>query len=60
LKQEWLTLTTIERLAAGDAEVRQSLKNLSAKSDGHRPFEHPFYWGAFICQGDTAPLTGAN
>ena len=56
LKQEWLTLTTIERLAAGDAEVCQSLKDLSAKSDSHRPFEHPFYWGAFICQGDPGPL----
>jgi CHAT domain-containing protein len=43
LRQEWLTPSMIERLAAGDAEAR-------------RPFEPPVYWGAFICQGDTAPL----
>jgi CHAT domain-containing protein len=56
LKQEWLTPTMIERLAAGDAQARRSLDDLLAKPDGHRPFEHPVYWGAFICQGDTAPL----
>jgi CHAT domain-containing protein len=56
LKQEWLTPAMIERLAAGDAEVRRSLEDLAAKPDRHRLFEHPLYWGAFICQGDTAPL----
>ena len=25
--------------------------------DYYQPFSHPFYWGAFICQGETAPLT---
>lgn len=25
--------------------------------DEYQPFSHPFYWGAFICQGETAPLT---
>ena len=56
LKQDWLTPTMIERLAAGDAAARRRLEALSAKPDAHRPFEHPVYWGAFICQGDTAPL----
>jgi CHAT domain-containing protein/tetratricopeptide (TPR) repeat protein len=56
LKQEWLTPAMIERLAAGDAEARRRLDDLSAKPDGYQPFEHPVYWGAFICQGDTAPL----
>jgi CHAT domain-containing protein len=56
LKQEWLTPTMIDRLAAGDAEARRSLQQLAQQPDEHRPFEHPFYWGAFICQGDTAPL----
>jgi CHAT domain-containing protein/tetratricopeptide (TPR) repeat protein len=60
LKQEWLTPTVIERLAAGNAEARRRLEDLAAKPDDHRPFEHPVYWGAFICQGDTAPLRSGS
>jgi CHAT domain-containing protein len=56
LKQEWLTPSTLDRLAAGDAETRRSLENLAAKPADHQPFAQPLYWGAFICQGDTAPL----
>jgi CHAT domain-containing protein len=56
LKPEWLTPEMIERLAASDAQARRRLEDLAAKPDDHRPFEHPAYWGAFICQGDTAPL----
>jgi CHAT domain-containing protein len=56
LKQEWLTPGMIERLAAGDAQARRRLEDLSARPDVDRPFEHPVYWGAFICQGDTATL----
>jgi CHAT domain-containing protein len=56
LRVAWLSGTMIEQLAAGDAEVRRALEELAQQPDGHRPFKHPFYWGAFICQGDTAPL----
>jgi tetratricopeptide (TPR) repeat protein len=56
LKQEWLSPAMIERLAGGDAEARRRLEALAARSDDHRPFESPFYWGAFICQGDPSPL----
>jgi CHAT domain-containing protein len=56
LKGEWLTPTMIERLAAGDANARRHLEQLAQQADGHRPFAHPLYWGAFICQGDPAPL----
>jgi CHAT domain-containing protein/tetratricopeptide (TPR) repeat protein len=60
LQAEWLSGTMIERLAAGDAEARRVLEELARQPDGHRPFEHPFYWGAFICHGDTAPLPGMD
>jgi CHAT domain-containing protein/tetratricopeptide (TPR) repeat protein len=60
LRAEWLSGTMIERLAAGDVEARRALEELARQPDGHRPFEHPFYWGAFICQGDTAPLPGMD
>ena len=56
LKAEWLAPAMIERLAAGDATARRSLETLAAKPDDHTPFERPFFWGAFICQGDPSPL----
>jgi CHAT domain-containing protein len=56
LKAEWLAPDMIEQFAAGDAEARRSLEALAAKPDDHRPFERPFFWGAFICQGDPSPL----
>jgi CHAT domain-containing protein len=60
LRAEWLSGASIDRLAAGDPAARRSLEELASRPDGHRPFEHPFYWGAFICQGDTAPLPAVN
>jgi hypothetical protein len=56
LKVEWLAPAMIERLAASDAEARRGLEALAAKPDDHKPFERPFFWGAFICQGDPSPL----
>src|SRR5262249_54412110 len=61
LREEWLSSAMIEQLAAGDDRAERALHELAGKPDDHRPFEHPFYWGAFICQGDTAPLdTGSD
>jgi CHAT domain-containing protein len=40
----------------GDEALHPHFLQLATMPHGHRPFEHPFYWGAFICQGDTAPL----
>jgi tetratricopeptide (TPR) repeat protein len=56
LRGDWLSDAVIERLASGDAGARRVLEELARQPDDHRPFEHPFYWGAFICQGDTSPL----
>jgi CHAT domain-containing protein len=41
-------------------DARRTLEELVRQPDGHRPFEHPFYWAAFICQGDTAPLPAVD
>jgi tetratricopeptide (TPR) repeat protein len=56
LRGEWLTAAAIEQFAASDADARRHLEQLARQPDDHRPFESPFYWGAFICQGDPAPL----
>src|SRR5262249_6428424 len=56
VKERWLAPAVIGRLAEGDEALGRHLRQLAAMPDGYRPFAHPFYWGAFICQGDTAPL----
>jgi CHAT domain-containing protein len=56
IRQEWLTPSCVERLAGDSMSARDDLEQLGSQPDDHRPFEHPFYWGAFIYQGDTAPL----
>jgi CHAT domain-containing protein len=60
LKAEWLTPAMIEKLAAGNANALRYLQQLAQKPDDHRPFADPFFWGAFICQGDPSPLPEVN
>jgi hypothetical protein len=45
-----------ERLAAGHADRRRKLDELAAMPDDFRPFTHPYYWAAFILQGDDGVL----
>jgi CHAT domain-containing protein len=56
LRGEWLGPGALDRLAGGSPAARQELERLAARADDERPFEAPAYWGAFILQGDTAPL----
>lgn len=56
LRAEWLSPEMIERVAAGNAKVTERLQHLAAQPDAYRPFSHPYFWGAFICQGDPSPL----
>jgi CHAT domain-containing protein len=60
VKEEWLTPAMIEQFAAGDAAARCHLEQLARQPDDHWPFANPFYWGAFICQGDPSPLPAEN
>jgi CHAT domain-containing protein len=50
-----LTLGQLRRSAVGEL-VRAYLQPLERQADDFRPFRHPRYWGAFICQGETGPL----
>ena len=56
IRKDWLSQDMIERLAAGNTGMHKELDTLAKKPDDHRPFSHPLYWGAFICQGEIAPL----
>jgi len=56
LRPRWLSEPMRERLAAGDANQRRKLDELAAMPDDFRPFTHPYYWAAFILQGDDGAL----
>jgi hypothetical protein len=58
-----ITVTQLRKSALGIEVLKELLgvKELSADSkidcqEEDTPFQHPFYWGAWICQGDTKPL----
>jgi CHAT domain-containing protein len=56
LRPAWLTPDSIARLSAGDGRAKRYYESLESEPDHHTPFRDPYYWGAFICQGDPAPL----
>jgi CHAT domain-containing protein len=56
IRETWLAPAMVDRLAAGDAGTREHLRHLAQQPDDHRPFADPYYWGAFICQGNPGPL----
>ena len=56
LRPRWLSEPMRESLAAGDAKRRRKLDELAAMPDDFRPFTHPYYWAAFILQGDDGVL----
>ncbi|BCG62948.1 MAG: hypothetical protein methR_P0630 [Methyloprofundus sp.] len=56
IRKDWLNKQTLKKLSAGNQDAEKELKQLAKKPNNHQPFQHPLYWGAFICQGDTEPL----
>ena len=56
IRKQWLSKQTRKKLSAGNPETEKELKQLNKQPDSHQPFQHPLYWGAFICQGEPGPL----
>jgi hypothetical protein len=56
IRETWLPTEMIERIAAGHSATREHLVQLALKSDDYLPFNDPYYWRAFTCQGDPGPL----
>jgi tetratricopeptide (TPR) repeat protein/CHAT domain-containing protein len=56
LRSDWLIPEVIDHLAAGNPDARADLLSLVNRPDDDRPFADPYYWGAFILQGDPGPL----
>ena len=56
MRPQWLTPEAITRITDRSPGIGKHLRELSQKPGNYRPYAHPKYWGAFICQGDAAPL----
>jgi CHAT domain-containing protein len=56
IRVTWLKDAMIERLAAGNQEVREQMQQWKNSPDERRPFGSSYYWAPFILHGDTAPL----
>ncbi|MCX6593146.1 MAG: CHAT domain-containing protein [Acidobacteria bacterium] len=60
LRESWLTPEVIDQLAGGDeGEKTDLIEDYVDRPGDFRPFSHPRYWGAFICEGDHGPMTSA-
>jgi CHAT domain-containing protein len=56
MRPQWLTPESITRITDRSPGIGNHLRQLSQKPGNYRPYAHPKYWGAFICQGDATPL----
>jgi len=57
LRSTWLSTESIVQTKVISQEVGKYLEWLHRRQDIHRPFEVPYFWAAFICQGEVAPLS---
>jgi CHAT domain-containing protein/tetratricopeptide (TPR) repeat protein len=56
MRPQWLTPEAITRITDRNLDIGNQLRELIQKPENYRPYVHPRYWGAFICQGDASPL----
>jgi CHAT domain-containing protein/tetratricopeptide (TPR) repeat protein len=56
LRKVGLALEVIGPHGEDENEGHNAQRGLSLEPEDYRPFADPYYWGAFICQGDPAPL----
>jgi len=54
--QQYLRCCTALQLRQDGWLDNESAQHLAGEADLDRPFADPYYWGAFICQGDPSPL----
>ncbi|MGH8489578.1 MAG: CHAT domain-containing protein, partial [Gammaproteobacteria bacterium] len=56
LRDRWFNTERVKHLADDDAKARTGIEEYLAHADPYRPFDHPYYWAAFILLGNTTPL----
>ncbi len=52
IRGQWFCDEIIEQLSVGRPSQKKLLLKLRSKSDDYQPFEHPQFWGSFICLGN--------
>jgi hypothetical protein len=61
LRKSWLTTEMIDKFAGGNGQAITELEREYVRMpDEHRPFAHPFFWGALISEGDPSRLEWAG
>ena len=56
MRPQWLTPEAISRITERSPAIGKHLRELCQKHENYRPYAHPKYWAAFICQGNASPL----
>jgi len=56
LRDRWFNTESVRRLADDHAKARAAIEGYLAHADPYQPFDHPYYWAAFILLGNTTPL----
>lgn len=56
LLQSELGLEVLEELAEGKNLKVEFIRHWDENQKNQKPLSHPFYWAAWICQGETTPL----
>lgn len=56
LRSGCLNTDVVKRLAENNAAFRDAIEHHLARPDSYQPFEHPYYWSAFVLLGVTTPL----
>ena len=57
LRDWWFSTKIFECLIHHKMTVRAALEPYLTQPDSYHPFDHPYYWGAFILLGVTTPLS---
>ena len=51
MRSNWLTSENIANIGAYSQNIQAHLQQLTLKKDNYKPYNHPFYWSAFIHLG---------
>ena len=56
LRVWWLSTKIFDRITDHKMTVRAALEPYLTQPESYQPFDHPYYWAAFILLGNTTPL----
>ena len=59
IRKSWLSGERIATLRAENEAIGDYLDRLCSSPDSEQPFQHPAFWGGFVCIGDPGKLSHA-